>query len=454
MATAIQFRFPECQRVDLHSLIPRATVHGLQLLDEFLQWDSDKRPSAQQALKYSFFQITKRGSDPIQLPTSLLAKHQQLHAHGHNQDVVSHISLNDIDKYAKDVVSFRQFDQYNSHNNRNGSHKQSQHQPPQQHPLVHSTSKHNSAIAAAAVVTVASAANASATILTDATSVGAERSPKRTKPENGIITSQLFNGDFNNYTTSLNNNYHQSEVSAVIETGVNDDAIQRKMYPNTTKNDTGFSSMKNNQNNQNEQQQQQRKDSITNTVISRRNSRLIVDPQNPFLNEKISDIYVNRNLGKLYDNTIRGSIYNNKLYNNDNDDDDEDDDDDDDDDRVNGGTRRPSQEFSFKNQTFLLQDKNTALFNHDKDSKVYNIFSKQQLAKPRQFNQQRPNNDDRSDDDFDDDGDDEDEDSYLNSKMKNTTIKQQQQPRKSISIIHDQRQEDIFEDKELDRLLG
>lgn len=397
LATAIQFRFPECQKVDLPSLIPRASEPGLQLLDEFLQWDSDKRPSAQQALKYTFFQITKRGSDPIHMPSSLLAKHQQ-HNHGRGfEDHVSHVSLDDVEKYKDHPVSFRKFEQFNSHRQPTNGVKQ---------PLM----------------------NGNHPNLTDA-----DRSPKRTKPENGIKTS-IFNGDYNN--SSLNNNY-QSEVSA-------DDAVSEEMmrkYPFATNtSDTGFSSTITTRNSQNSstiaQTNYQNDASIalngTKTVYgkgnehkdgvnSRRNSRII--DQNPLMNEKISDIYVNRNLGKLYDNTIRGSIYNNKLYNN----------------ELNEDTGTRPQEFSYKNQTFFLHDNNSTHFNENhRESKIYNIFSKQRLAKPRKFEQ--PN-------DIDDDEDDEN--AYLQMKMQNAA---QKQPKKSISIMRERR--DSFEDEELDRLLG
>lgn len=418
LATAIQFRFPECQKVDMKTLIPRASEPGLQLLEEFMLWDSERRPSAQQALKYTFFQITKRGSDPIHMPASLLAKHQQqqqLLGRSQNfiDDHVSHFSLDDAEKYSKDsAVSYRHFDQYNPvYRHGNGIKQTMVNGNGIGNGIQHSSTKPNP------------------DYLTDA-----ELSPKRTKPENGI-NSSLFNGDINNFTPTLNNNY-QSEVSA-----------ENPFTTNTS--DTGFSSTVTRRNSQNsiiptnhtnndmstiangtkgifnhhvkQANNDFRKEPINGIVQQRRNSRF--SEQNMLLNEKISDIYVNRNLGKLYDN--RGSIYNNKMYNGNGNGNDF---------NENGANRQP--DFQHKNNTFFLHDTHSTHYNDSKESKIYNIFSKQRLLQPRAFEQ--ANNDD-----------DDDENSYLVVKM---TSAAKNQPKKSISIMHEHQH--AFEDEELDKLLG
>ncbi|XP_031628185.1 serine/threonine-protein kinase ICK [Contarinia nasturtii] len=395
LATAIQFRFPECQKVDFAALIPRATESGLQLLNEFLYWDSEKRPSAQQALKYTFFQITKRGStDAIHVPTILLAKHQQQQQlFGRNQNYIDdHISsLNDAERYSKDSdTSYRYIDQYNTHyRHANGI------KPP----------------------------------MNNVNNKSAELSPKRNKPENGT------NVDQNYFNSSLNNNNYQTKV-------LTDTVGSNRQNPFTSNtSDTGFSSIITTRNSENSSIAQPNHNDTTllngstfnytknnenrlkdhmNDGTQRRNSRNI--DQNTYLSEKISDIYVNRNIGKLYDNVVRGSIYNNKLYNGGDDENEE-------------NSRRP-QDFIYKNKTFFLHDNNSNNFNGIQDSKIYNIFSKQQQQ--QRIVQQK----------MSDPKEDDEENSYLLVKMTDSAKKSQ---RKSISIIRDQ---EIFEDKELDKLLG
>lgn len=414
MATAIQFRFPECQKVDLKSLIPRATEPGQQLLNEFLSWDSEKRPSAQQALKYSFFQIAKRGSDPIHVPSVLLAKHQQQQQqmygrnHGFHDDHVSHASLDETDNFLKDtIITNRSYD--------------------------HSFYRHSNGIKPA--LNDVNHTKQASDYLTDA-----ELSPKRNKPENGI-NSTLFNGDLNKFTTSLNNNY-QSEVS--MDDVASIDLNHKNPFTSNTS-DTGFSSIVTARNSQNSSlvqhanhmndtntikstfnyattktnnEQHQRKE-IVNGINQRRNSRII--EQNPFLSEKISDIYVNRHIGKLYDNRS-SSIYNNKVYNGV-------------DENVENSTWQ--KDYLQKNNTFFLHENNsTNNYNDNRDSKIYNIFSKQRIVKPIVVDQSHGD-------------DDDDENGYLLVKMASAT---KIPPKKSVAVIREN--QDAFEDKELDKLLG
>lgn len=60
LASVIQFHFPECPRVELTAVVTRASSSGIQLLEDLLQWDPERRPTAQQSLKYPYFQIVKR----------------------------------------------------------------------------------------------------------------------------------------------------------------------------------------------------------------------------------------------------------------------------------------------------------------------------------------------------------------------------------------------------------
>lgn len=61
LASVIQFQFPECPKVPLETLITRATPEGHQLMIDMLLWDPERRPSAQQSLKYQFFQQVNKG---------------------------------------------------------------------------------------------------------------------------------------------------------------------------------------------------------------------------------------------------------------------------------------------------------------------------------------------------------------------------------------------------------
>lgn len=62
LAAAIQFRFPECPKIPLSSVITRASQQGLHLVSELLYYDPDKRPSAQQSLRYPYFMNVKNGA--------------------------------------------------------------------------------------------------------------------------------------------------------------------------------------------------------------------------------------------------------------------------------------------------------------------------------------------------------------------------------------------------------
>lgn len=62
LAAAIQFRFPECPKIPLSSIITRASQQGLHIISDMLQFDPDKRPSAQQSQRYPYFMNVKNGA--------------------------------------------------------------------------------------------------------------------------------------------------------------------------------------------------------------------------------------------------------------------------------------------------------------------------------------------------------------------------------------------------------
>ncbi|XP_055851599.1 cyclin-dependent kinase-like 2 isoform X2 [Episyrphus balteatus] len=62
LAATIHFRFPDCVKVPLNNIITRVSSSGLQLLEDFLFYDPERRPTAQQSIKYPYFHAVKRVS--------------------------------------------------------------------------------------------------------------------------------------------------------------------------------------------------------------------------------------------------------------------------------------------------------------------------------------------------------------------------------------------------------
>ncbi|XP_057680789.1 serine/threonine-protein kinase MAK isoform X1 [Corythoichthys intestinalis] len=57
LASAMNFRFPQCVPTPLKTLIPNASREAIALMKDLLQWDPKKRPTAVQALRYPYFQV-------------------------------------------------------------------------------------------------------------------------------------------------------------------------------------------------------------------------------------------------------------------------------------------------------------------------------------------------------------------------------------------------------------
>ncbi|XP_009473712.1 PREDICTED: serine/threonine-protein kinase MAK isoform X4 [Nipponia nippon] len=57
LASAMNFRFPQCVPISLKTLIPNASNEAIQLMSDMLNWNPKKRPTASQALKYAYFQV-------------------------------------------------------------------------------------------------------------------------------------------------------------------------------------------------------------------------------------------------------------------------------------------------------------------------------------------------------------------------------------------------------------
>ncbi|NXE48461.1 MAK kinase, partial [Casuarius casuarius] len=66
LASAMNFRFPQCVPINLKTLIPNASSEAIQLMSDMLNWNPKKRPTASQALKYPYFQVGQVLGPPLQ----------------------------------------------------------------------------------------------------------------------------------------------------------------------------------------------------------------------------------------------------------------------------------------------------------------------------------------------------------------------------------------------------
>ncbi|XP_035270091.1 serine/threonine-protein kinase MAK isoform X3 [Anguilla anguilla] len=66
LASAMDFRFPQCVPTNLKTLIPNASDEAITLMKDMLQWDPKKRPTAVQALRYPYFQVGQVLGPPSQ----------------------------------------------------------------------------------------------------------------------------------------------------------------------------------------------------------------------------------------------------------------------------------------------------------------------------------------------------------------------------------------------------
>jgi serine/threonine protein kinase len=55
LAAAMNFKFPQFSATPMSSIVPNASSDAVKLIADMLRWNPDKRPTAQQALKYSYF---------------------------------------------------------------------------------------------------------------------------------------------------------------------------------------------------------------------------------------------------------------------------------------------------------------------------------------------------------------------------------------------------------------
>ncbi|KAK6631023.1 hypothetical protein RUM44_003195 [Polyplax serrata] len=70
LASAMNFKFPKFSRISLSTVVPEAGKEGITLIEDMLNWSPGKRPTAQQSLRYPYFQTGQQlGPNP-----SLLGK--------------------------------------------------------------------------------------------------------------------------------------------------------------------------------------------------------------------------------------------------------------------------------------------------------------------------------------------------------------------------------------------
>lgn len=67
LASAMNFRWPQCVPSNLKSLIPNASPDAIHLMRDLLQWDPKNRPAAAQALRYSYFHVGQALGTPQQI---------------------------------------------------------------------------------------------------------------------------------------------------------------------------------------------------------------------------------------------------------------------------------------------------------------------------------------------------------------------------------------------------
>ncbi|ETW00714.1 CMGC/RCK/MAK protein kinase [Aphanomyces invadans] len=65
LAAQMNYRFPQFVPTSLQSIIPHASPEAIQLMQDFMKYDPNQRPTSSQALQYPFFQVN------VSIPASL-----------------------------------------------------------------------------------------------------------------------------------------------------------------------------------------------------------------------------------------------------------------------------------------------------------------------------------------------------------------------------------------------
>ncbi|XP_056148398.1 serine/threonine-protein kinase ICK-like [Lampris incognitus] len=67
LASAMNFRWPQCVPSNPRTLIPNASAEAIHLMRDLIQWDPKKRPTSGQALRYSYFCVGQALGTPQQI---------------------------------------------------------------------------------------------------------------------------------------------------------------------------------------------------------------------------------------------------------------------------------------------------------------------------------------------------------------------------------------------------
>ncbi|KAM3593837.1 uncharacterized protein V6R79_022833 [Siganus canaliculatus] len=124
LASAMNFRFPQCVPTHLKTLIPNASNEAIALMKDLLQWDPKKRPTAVQSLRYPYFQVG-----------------QVLGPRPQSQDVKKVQTRPLAQKQASESKTESQQSTSESKTSGSSSRNQQQHQPLQQIPLPQTETK-------------------------------------------------------------------------------------------------------------------------------------------------------------------------------------------------------------------------------------------------------------------------------------------------------------------------
>ncbi|XP_016963813.1 serine/threonine-protein kinase dyf-5 isoform X1 [Drosophila biarmipes] len=116
LASMIHFRYPDCIKVPLSSVVSRCSQNGLDLLEDMLAYDPDKRPTAQQSLKYPYFHALKRISPTAATKANVRLSSKYAASNGQS------VSNNVLPVQEKLQAVTELLHQTNQNNNNNGSH--------------------------------------------------------------------------------------------------------------------------------------------------------------------------------------------------------------------------------------------------------------------------------------------------------------------------------------------
>ncbi|KAJ9590218.1 hypothetical protein L9F63_016668, partial [Diploptera punctata] len=71
LANAMNFKFPQFSPSPLHTIITNASKDAIIMMEDMLKWNPSKRPTAQQSLRYPYFQVGQKLGTTIQQQENL-----------------------------------------------------------------------------------------------------------------------------------------------------------------------------------------------------------------------------------------------------------------------------------------------------------------------------------------------------------------------------------------------